>query len=411
MSGRAVDAATHIRFHLLLGGLLELGRVHVADGHRPSLGHFHEAPQLVDVELGIGLLVEVEGNGGEAAADDVLEDGIGGAADVGGQAHLLGFEVIHELLVVRGNELPVVVRRHEADGGGGLGEAQAYLGLRDGIAPCLAEVRGDPHHVVNELRVLEGVEEHHLRIAKEHGDGPRPHRHRPHGRGRSGFHERLALLEEAGQPRGGIGVGHLDLGQARLVFQYVSLDRRHHVVGVLDLAPEGFGLLGEVVVGEHHVGLVALVVVHHGRDGLDRVRAVLLDGLAVEGAREGGHDRIDGHPVGEGALVGRHHAISVGERPLALLGVPQPIHFHVARGQLGLVLHELGDRVADAAIVRAAEPFDDLLHPAPRDGEGHFVILGLAEDAVAGAGQDDLRLTRLHGGDDDVGAHRAPLEG
>jgi hypothetical protein len=45
------------------------------------------------VELGIGLLVEVEGDGGEAAADDVLEDRIGRPADVGGDADLLRLEV------------------------------------------------------------------------------------------------------------------------------------------------------------------------------------------------------------------------------------------------------------------------------------------------------------------------------
>ena len=62
MPGRRVDAAPHVRFHLRLGGLLELGRVHVADGDRAPLGDFHEARELVDVQLRIGLLVEVEGD-------------------------------------------------------------------------------------------------------------------------------------------------------------------------------------------------------------------------------------------------------------------------------------------------------------------------------------------------------------
>jgi hypothetical protein len=61
--------------------------------------------------------------------------------------------------------------------------------------------------------------------------------------------------------------------------------------------------------------------------------------------------------------------------------------------------------------VGAAQSLEDLLHAVPRDGERHLVVLGLAEDAVAGAGEDDLRLPRLHGGDDDVGADGAALEG
>src|SRR5437667_19006 len=75
---------------------------------------------------------------------------------------------------------------------------------------------------------------------------------------------------------------------------------------------------------------------------------------------------------------------------LALLHVPELVHLHVPRWHLRLVLHELGDGIPDAAGVGAAETLDDLLHVAPRDGERHFVVLGLSEDAVAGAGEDDL---------------------
>ena len=82
------------------------------------------------------------------------------------------------------------------------------------------------------------------------------------------------------------GSGISSLARSRLVLEHVRLDRGHHVVGVLDPAAEGFRLLGEVVVGEHHVRLVALVVVHHRGDGLGGVGAVLLDALAVERARE-----------------------------------------------------------------------------------------------------------------------------
>src|ERR1043166_1953738 len=77
--------------------------------------------------------------------------------------------------------------------------------------------------------------------------------------------------------------------------------------------------------------------------------------------------------IGEAALVGRDDPIARGERAAALLGVPQPVGFHVARRQLRLVLHELRDRIPDAAGVRSAEPLDDFLHLPPRDPEGDLV--------------------------------------
>ncbi len=251
----------------------------------------------------------------------------------------------------------------------------------------------------------------HLRVAQQHRDGPGAHRDGAHRGRRRGLDEGLALLEEARQAGRAVGVGHLQLREIGLVLEHVAFDRRHDVVRVLDLAAEGLGLLREVVVGQHDVGLVALVVVHHGADGLDRVRAVLLDGLPVQRPGERRDDRVDGHAVGEGALVGGDHAVPVGQRGLALLRVPEAIDLHVARRQLRLVLHELGDRVADAARVRAPQAFDDLLHPRPRNCERHLVVLGLSEDAVARARKDDLGLARLHRRDDDVGADGAPLEG
>jgi hypothetical protein len=274
----------------------------------------------------------------------------------------------------------------------------------------LGEVGGEAHEVVDELRVLEGVEQHHLGVAQEHRDGPRAYRHRARRRRWLRLHERLALLEEAGEPPRLVGIRHDELGEMRLVLQHVALDGRHDIVGVLHPAAEGFRLLGEVVVREHHVRLEALVVVHHRRDRLDGIGAVLLDAEAVEGARERRHDRIHRHAVGERALVGGDHPVAVGQRGLALLRVPELVDLHVARRQLGLVLHELGDRVADAAVVGAAQALEDLLHAGPRDRERHLVILGLAEDPVARAREDHLRLARLHRGDDDVGAHRAALE-
>ena len=55
------------------------------------------------------MLVEIEGDGAEADLEEVLEDRVGRAADVGGDADLLGFEVVHQLLVIRSDELAVVV--------------------------------------------------------------------------------------------------------------------------------------------------------------------------------------------------------------------------------------------------------------------------------------------------------------
>ena len=188
------------------------------------------------------------------------------------------------------------------------------------------------------------------------------------------------------------------------------IDRRHHVVRVFHPAPEGLGLLGQVVVGEHHVGLVALVVVHHGRDrrcGLVQYSSI----EPVERAGERGHDRVDGHPVGERALVGGDDVVAVGVGGLALLHVPHPVGLHVLRGHLGLVLHELRDGIANAAVVGATQALDDLVHLAPRDGERHLVVLSLAEDAITGAGQDHLGLIRAHRGHDDLRAVDPAAEG
>ena len=265
---------------------------------------------------------------------------------------------------------------------------------------------------MDELRVLEGVEQHGLGIPEQHGDRPGAHRDgADRGRG-LGPHERLALLEEAGQTRGLRRVGHDQTRQLRLVVvEDVLIDRRHHVVGVLHPAAERLGLLRQIVVGEHHVGLVALVIVHHRRDRLGHVRAVLLDREAVERAGERGDDRIDRDPIGERAAVCGDDAVAIRELRAAALDVPDAVGLHVFRRQLGLVLHELGDRVADAAVVGALEPLDDLLHLIPGNREGHLVVLCLAEDAVAGAGQDHLRLVRPHGRDDDLGAVDAAAEG
>jgi len=84
--------------------------------HRASLGDLHETLELVDVERRIGLLIQVERHRAEADVQQVLEDRIGGPADVRGHADLLRLEVLHQLLVVGRDEVAIVVRRDEADG-------------------------------------------------------------------------------------------------------------------------------------------------------------------------------------------------------------------------------------------------------------------------------------------------------
>ena len=147
------------------------------------------------------------------------------------------------------------------------------------------------------------------------------------------------------------GSGITSLARLRLVLEHVRLDGRHDVVGVLHPAPERLRFLGEVVVGEHHVWLVALVVVHHRGDGLGRIGAVLLDALAVERARERRDDRVDGHAIGERALVGGHHAVAIREARLAGR-VPELVHLHLPGRGLD-VEHEglvLSSRSGDCAV-------------------------------------------------------------
>src|SRR4030095_16073733 len=69
VAGRGVDAAAHLGLDLRPGCLLEHGGVHVADRHRAPPGHLHEALELVHVQGRVALLVQVEGDGGEPAAN------------------------------------------------------------------------------------------------------------------------------------------------------------------------------------------------------------------------------------------------------------------------------------------------------------------------------------------------------
>src|SRR5919204_7008654 len=74
----------------------------------------------------------------------------------------------------------------------------------------------------------------------------------------------------------------------------------------------------------------------------------------------------------------------------------------------GREAHVLGDRVADSALVGAAQAGDDFVGVTARHGEDHLVVLSQPEDAVAGAGQDVLRLVVEHGADDDLRAVDPP---
>src|SRR5215813_4188837 len=85
-----IDAALHLALDLLAGGPLEDRHIYVADAHHPALvAQGDEAIELVDLEGGIGLLVEVDGDGHEAHVHQVLVDLMRRPADVHGGADLL----------------------------------------------------------------------------------------------------------------------------------------------------------------------------------------------------------------------------------------------------------------------------------------------------------------------------------
>src|SRR5438445_35311 len=115
MVGNWTVAASPLRYPIprgharVLRRRLELGGVHVADGDGAAARGLHEALELVDVERGIGLRVEVQRDRREAALDQILVDRIRRAADVRGHTYFLGLEILHQLLVVRRDEVAVVV--------------------------------------------------------------------------------------------------------------------------------------------------------------------------------------------------------------------------------------------------------------------------------------------------------------
>jgi hypothetical protein len=188
--------------------------------------------------------------------------------------------------------------------------AEADLRCQHGVAEALGVLGGEAHEVVHEGGIVDCVQAHDLGVAHEHGDGPRPHQDGPQPARELRRGQRLALFEERGKPAGAIRIGDFQRGELALVLlEHVLVDGRHHVIGVLHVTADRLRLLGEVVEGDQDVGLVALVVVEHGLDGLRGVRAVLLDGEAVETAREGPRDGIGGHAIREPALVGGDHTI------------------------------------------------------------------------------------------------------
>src|SRR5690349_1366879 len=79
---------------------------------------------------------------------------------------------------------------------------------------------------------------------------------------------------------------------------------------------------------------------------------------------------------------------------------PDFIQFLVTGRKFSRVSDKRGDREADTAFVRSFETFDQFLGFRPGEGECHLVIIGLAEDAIAIAGQDHLTLIGFHRTDD-----------
>jgi hypothetical protein len=111
----------------------------------------------------------------------------------------------------------------------------------------------------------------YLRVPHQHRDGPRTDRDSADGR-RELARPGRRKLQESGEPRVLQGVRDLQARERALVLlEDVGLDGRDDVVRVLDPAAGGFGLLGEIVVGQDHVRLVAVEVVEHRLMALDGV--------------------------------------------------------------------------------------------------------------------------------------------
>lgn len=78
--------------------------------------------------------------------------------------------------------------------------------------------------------------------------------------------------------------------------------------------------------------------------------------------------------------------------------------FVVGGRKARLILEEVGDRVAHATLVGALQALDELVQEPERHGEGHLVVVGVAEDPVAVAGEDDLVVVLLQRPDQLFGA-------
>ena len=73
--------------------------------------------------------------------------------------------------------------------------------------------------------------------------------------------------------------------------------------------------------------------------------------------------------------------------------------------------HRNRDRIAHPSLLRPLEAFENFLRTIPWQRENHLGVLRHSEDAIAVAGQYDLRLSGHHGLDDDFRAVKPPAGG
>jgi hypothetical protein len=78
--------------------------------HAALVAERHQLVELIDCSAGSPCWSRSIVIATKADVDQVLMDLVGGAADVNGRADLLGPEVVHEVLVVRLDELAIGVR-------------------------------------------------------------------------------------------------------------------------------------------------------------------------------------------------------------------------------------------------------------------------------------------------------------
>src|SRR5437870_10296626 len=96
---RGVDAALHLGLDLSLGRPLEDRHVDIADrDHAPLVAERDQPVELIDLERGIALLIEVDRDRDEADVDQVLMDLVRRPANVNGRANLLRLEIVYDPL-------------------------------------------------------------------------------------------------------------------------------------------------------------------------------------------------------------------------------------------------------------------------------------------------------------------------